>query len=154
LAGIRAGAADLLIDVLHHSRWLGFDLPRITVETKICRTQRHWSEACGLLLRRPVDQNAIPVDLQIGPDAYALSAGWQFVAEVCGHRAWTTCGKTHVVNYAGPLAGRSESFDVRRDRFNTCLIRGIHSCRGEVFDLAIHHEPERATFVRLAKIQF
>ena len=47
----------------------------------------------------------------------------------------------------------SERFDVRRNRFALRLASGVHAGRGEVFDLAVHQQPQRAAAIGFAEIE-
>ena len=75
-------------------------------------------------------------------------------AEIGGHGARTARGKAHVVDHADPFPVRVLRLDVRSDGLNAGLVSGIHAGRGEVFDLAVHQQPERTAAIGFAEIEF
>ena len=74
--------------------------------------------------------------------------------QIGGHGAWAARGKTHVVHHADPFSIGVLRFHVRRHGLDAGLGRGIHAGGGEVFDFAVHQQPERAAVIGLAEIQF
>src|SRR6266550_263337 len=52
-----------------------------------------------------------------------------------------------------PSAIRTKHFDVRRDSLNTGLISRVHSGCSEVFNLAMHQQPQGPATIRVAEIE-
>ena len=92
--------------------------------------------------------------MQVCPNADALRTSWELAGKIGGHGARAACGETHVIYHAAPFPVGSECFHVWSDGFDTCLIRCIHSRCGKVFDLTVKQQPEWATVVRFAKVEF
>ncbi len=117
-----------------------------------------------------VDQDAVPIDLQICRDADAGGALRQLAAEVGSDGARQAGGESHVVGDADPFAGiacggtgvspvlpggdarrsRNKGLDIRRGRLNPRLRRCVHPGRGEVLNLTVHEQSQRASAIRLA----
>ena len=167
LARVRAGAADFFVDILHVTGRLIFNLTRITVEAEVGVHERNGCEtdvsvllgvvsvlSASRALFGAVDEDVVPVNLQVGRDPNSLRAGGQFAGEVSSDGARAASGKAHVIDHANPLAVRPLSLDVRPDGLNARLISGVHAGRHEVFDLTVHQQDERAATVRLAEIEF
>jgi hypothetical protein len=123
------------------------------VESQIRRDQRNLGQPIRLVLRRAADENAVPVNLQVGPHANALRAHRQLVGEIGGDRPGSARRKSHVIDYLHPLAVL-QRFDVGRYGRELRLVRGIHAGRAKVFDFTMRQQPQRASVVRLAKIEF
>ena len=101
-------------------------------------------------LRRAINQDIVPVDLQIRGHANLLGPQRKLAAEIGSHRARTASGETHIIHHTLPFSIRAESFYVGRDRLQLCLRGRIHAVGREVLDFAVHQQPERAAIVRLS----
>ena len=153
---------------MHIPRRRAFDLQGESAEAQIGADQRNWRQASALglvlkSLRRAIDQNAVPINLQIGRDANLPRARRQLAGEIGSHSARAPSGKSHVIDHAHPLAVRvvfishrfipDQRFHTRRDRLHTGLRRRVHAVRRKVFDLAMQQQPQWAAAVRLAQIE-
>ena len=96
--------------------------------------------ACGGLCRA-INQNVVPINLQIGRDANLSRARRQLAGEVGGHGARAAGWESQIIDDALPLAVFAEGFRIRRDRFHAGLRCGIHAVRSEVLDFAVHQQP-------------
>ncbi len=74
-------------------------------------------------------------------------------AEIGSHSARAACGEAHVIHDPNPFPVCILRFDVRRDRFDASLVSGKHAGSGEIFNLAVHEQPERAAAIRFAQIK-
>ena len=115
------------------------------------------SPLCAVLFR-PVNQNAVPINLQICRDANFPRACGQLARKIGGHGARTARGKAHVIHYALPCPARifliwEQGFHIRRHRFHSRLRRGVHAVRRKIFDLAMQQQPQRPAVVSLAQIE-
>ena len=145
-----------------------------------CR-ERDFTQLEIFALLATVDKDAVPVNLQIGGDADSRRADGQFPAEIRCDRPRQACREAHVVGDTYPflclcgsdipvraslcrahfvgqecpthMAVTNFCFHIWRCRLDPCLRSGIHSGRGEVFDLAVHQQAQRPSAIRLAKIK-
>src|SRR5207237_10515572 len=60
---------------------------------------------------------------------------------------------SQIINHFLPSAIRTKHFDVRRDSLNTGLISRVHSGCSEVFNLAMHQQPQGPATIRVAEIE-
>ena len=103
---------------------------------------------------RAIDQNTVPINLEIGRDADALRSLGKASAEIGDHGARKASGEAHVVDHANPFPFCVERFHIGRDGLNAGLIGGVHSGGGEIFNLSMQQKPEGAAAVGLSKIEF
>ena len=123
----------------------------MAVKTQLGRFQRNGIELNLAVLRAAINEDAVPVNLQVRGDANPPSPWRQLAREIGRNGARSACGETHVIDDAHPSAIR-ENLHVRRDRFDLGLVGGVHAGGGEVFRLAMHQENERAATIGLAEI--
>src|SRR5215468_9209196 len=102
------------------------------VETQVGAREWNRVELYFPVLRTAVDQDAVPINLQVRCDANLRGARRQLAGEIGRDRARAACGETHVVDDAHPAAARVERLDVRRDRVDLGLVRSVDAGRGEV----------------------
>src|SRR5580704_15280385 len=107
-----------------------------------------------LILTGSINQNAVPVNLQVGRDPNPLRARGQLPCQVGGHSSRPTGRKAHVVDDTNPLSLGVERLDVRSDGLDSGLRCSVHAVGGVIFDLAVKQQPERPTGVRFAEIEF
>ena len=106
------------------------------------------------VLRVTVNEDAVPINLQVGRDTDSSRAERQLAGQVGRDRARTAGGESHVVDDAHPLALCVERFDVRRDGLNLGLVSRVDARRREVLGDAVHQQNQRSAAVRLAQIEF
>ena len=123
------------------------------MEREVGVEERHGSDGVRGRLFSSADKDAVPVDLEICRDANLLCAERQLASEVACHRARAASGESHIVHDALPGSVVAQCFDVGRDRLEFGLSGGVHAVGGEVFDLAVHEQPERAPFIGVAEIE-
>ena len=150
---VGAGGAGFLVDIVDVAGRGSFDLVGIAMEVKVGVEERHGSDGVRRRLFSSADKNAVPVDLEICCDANLLCATRKLAAEVGCHRARASGGETHIVHDALPGSVVAQCFDVGRDRLEFGLGGGVHAVGGEVFDLAVHQQPKRASFIGVAEIE-
>src|SRR5690242_1811708 len=97
--GVWTGRASLLINVFHIARRLAFDFQWKSVEAQVGAREWHGVHFELLLLRSAADQNIVPIDLKVSPEADAARAGRQFAGQVSGHSARTAGRESHVVHH-------------------------------------------------------
>ena len=112
-----------------------------------------WHRLRGQGLFCPIDQNAVPINLQVGCDANALRARRQLAGQVGSHGTRTAGREAHVIDDANPFAVAAQCLHVWRDRMHASLRCGIHAVGGKVFDFTVQQQPQRASAVRLAQIE-
>src|SRR5208282_1422690 len=156
---VRASGARLLVNVFHVARRLIFNLQRESVEIQVGAGERYRRQAGALILPRPADEDVVPVDLQIRGDANTARARRKLAGKVGGHGARAAGGESHVIDDANPfclrvISGRDLGFDIRRKRPQVRLIGSVHASRGEIFDLAMHQQPQWTAAVGLTEIKF
>src|SRR5579863_8206445 len=117
-------------------------------------SERNCRQTDVLILTGSIDQDAVPVNLQVGRDPNALRARGQLPCQVGGHSSRPTGRKAHVVDDANPFSLGVERVDIRRDGLDPGLRRSVHAVRGVIFDLSVKQQPERPTGVRFAEIEF
>src|SRR5207247_10002296 len=77
----------------------------------------------------------------------------QLAAQVRRPAARAASRESHIINDFLPSAIRTKHFDVRRDTLNTGLISRVHSGCSEVFNLAMHQQPQGPATLRVAEIE-
>src|ERR1700751_2583508 len=108
--------------------------------------------ACAWL-RRAVDQDAVPVDLQVCGDANLFCSLWELSCEVGRHGARAARRESHIINYSLPVSVGGLGFDVGSNRLEFRLGCRVHAVGGEVFDFAVSQNPQWATVVWLTQIE-
>src|SRR5450631_1174420 len=111
---VRAGGAGLFVNVLHVARRPVFNLQRESVEIQFSARQRYQRQAGALILAGAVDQNVIPVDLQVSGNANAPRARRKFASEIGGHGARASGGESQVIDNGDPFFFRAISGRVAR----------------------------------------
>ncbi len=141
LPRVRARAADFFVTVLHIARRQIFDLPRIAMKMQISRFEGDRRETYRRTLRSAIDQDRVPVDLQVRRDADSLRAYRQLAREISV--SWCAAILREI-----PCLRRHASTSLlhsglrRRARLALMpgLVGGVHSSGGEVFDLAVEQQ--------------
>src|SRR5258708_8312895 len=94
----------LLVNVLHVYRRLIFDLARVSVIIESGSSERNRIQLEVFPLGAAINQDVVPINLQIGRDANAFGPPWQFPAEVSGDSARQTGGGSPVLGDADPCS--------------------------------------------------
>src|SRR6202044_3272917 len=143
----------LFVDILHSPRRRAFDLQRVSMKFEVGARQPNRGRsqvlsrlastlplgipepraftsgtrdlACSVLFRA-INQNAVPINLQIGCNANLPRAQRQLATEIGGHGSRPARGKAHVVSHALPLPVRvfliwKQRLHIRRNRFDSRL---------------------------------
>ena len=105
-------------------------------------------------LRRGVDQDLIPVNVQIRSDANAGGPRGQFACQIDDYSPCQAGGKTDIVHDFLPSSGRILDLKKWNYRFDSSLICRKSRRGAEVLDEAMHKEPQRTGRVGLVQVQF
>src|SRR5260370_10965693 len=94
------------------------------------------------------------MSLRLRRDANPRRAECQSAGKMGGHRARPARREAHVVQHAPTFAAGIERLNVGGNRGYAGLRGSVHAAGGKIFDFSMQEEPEWATAVSLAQIEF
>ncbi len=144
MARPRAEPARLVVHVPQIRGQAAGDLAREAPEGELCVEQRHVRGVhAHRVLRRGVDQDLVPVHLEVGRDANPPRARREDAGEIGGHRAIEAGGEADVVLHPHPAPVRQLRVERGHHRGHVGLVRGEDGRGGEVIGEARHEQPHR-----------
>src|SRR5260370_612212 len=153
-ARIRTGHAPVRIRIDRVARRLQPRLARIAdeIERRFC--ERHLRHAHVPHIRRLIDSNGVPINLQIVDYADPPRSFRKLAGQVRNHGSFKSRWKTHIFHDTHPLALRIEGFHIRRNHFDSRLIRRVHGSRREVIGIAIDDQPQWFLRIPCTEVEF
>src|SRR6266404_2396191 len=142
--GIRSGETHVLIHVPKVTLRIALDLSRVSMEAQRGFSERNRLHLYPVDIGSLIEEDLIPIDVEIRPDANARGSGRQLSTQIRHHRSRETGGKTDIVADALPCSGCRLHFKKRNYRFDSRLMCGEARGRTEVLDESLHDHSQRA----------
>src|SRR5262245_33445054 len=137
MSSVRAGGAHVFVHVPKIAFWFPLDLSRISMKSQLGFDQRNRLHLDSRNVGCLIDENLIPINIQIRSDANAGGSRRNFASDIRDHRARKARRKTDIVTDTFPFFRRRLHLEEWNNRFDSGLMRGEPGRRAEVLDKSV-----------------
>src|SRR5262245_31407020 len=150
---IRPRWTDVFVHVPQIALGIAFDLPGISVKAQRRFGKRNRLRLDSRRIWRLIEENLIPVNVEIGSDTNARCSRRRLACEFCDNRSREAGRETDIVADALPFACWRLHVEKWDHRFDACLVRSKTRSCAEVLDISLHDHSQGTGVVRAGELE-